>query len=180
VHLLEQVLSAALNLPLEIRRQILSSFQARVDAYTGPQVHEIRPGSRLYQALEAQEPIRAGVKCLSVGGTSPRFLRIYLWRPDYEAVGGRKGAHPFLLRFFARPVDIKGISPLFDRFWLKVLGPKPDELVPGRGDGLTADQNCRFPAPFGAVEHLSFPLNHGEELWDPALQQAIIDKLDAL
>jgi hypothetical protein len=56
---------------------------------------------------------------------------------------------------------------------LRALGVTLDEATRGKGDGLTADASCHLPPSFHA-EHLSFPLNHGQELWDRDLQDEII------
>jgi len=56
------------TLPNDVGRQVIDSLKAKVDAYVGAYGDEIEPGSPLFRGLEAQEPIRAGVRCISVGG----------------------------------------------------------------------------------------------------------------
>ena len=91
----------------------------------------------------------------------------------------RKGAGGKLeFHWRAKPLEAKGASPIPDGLPLKLLGMDLDEIMPGRGDGLTADKRCQFPPSFRAEEHLSFALSHAEELWDPKLQQAIIQRLN--
>jgi hypothetical protein len=75
-------------------------------------------------------------------------------------------------------VEAKGASPIPDGLPLKILGLELDEILPGRGDGMTADNRCRFAPSFRAEEHLSFALSHAEELWDVQLQRAIVQRLD--
>jgi hypothetical protein len=74
-------------------------------------------------------------------------------------------------------LEAKVASPIPDGLPLKLLGLELDEILPGRGDGLTADKRCRFPTTFRTEEHLSVPLSHAEELWDHDLQGAVIEKL---
>jgi hypothetical protein len=78
----------------------------------------------------------------------------------------------------AKAIEAKGASPIPDGLPLKLLGIDLDEIMPGRGDGLTAEKRCRFPASFQVEEHLSFPLSHAEELWNPDLQRAVTQRLD--
>jgi pimeloyl-ACP methyl ester carboxylesterase len=166
------------GLPNDAGNQLINTIKAKVDAYVGAYGDEIEPGSPMYRALEAQEPIRAVVRFISVGGTSPRFLRIYLWAFTPDSLLPKKsetGKTEF--RWRAAPLEAKVASPLPDGLPLKVLGLEFDEILPGRGDGMTADKRCRFPASFKAEEHLSFPVSHAEELWDADLQKAITQRL---
>jgi len=75
-------------------------------------------------------------------------------------------------------VEAKGASPIPDGLPLKLLKMDLDEIMPGRGDGLMADQNCRFPSSFQAEEHISINLNHTEMLWDDGLQREVIKRLN--
>jgi len=164
------------ELPHDMGNRILSALKAKVASLGSPETEEIRPGSAMYCALGAQEPIRSGVRCISVGGTSPRFLRIYLWVVDLASVrSGETGQVEFCWR--AKPVEAKMVSPILDGRWLKALGVKLDEATRGRGDGLTADASCRFPASFQEEEHLAVDLNHGQVLWDASLQREMILRL---
>jgi hypothetical protein len=164
-------------LPHGIGDHILDLLKAKVAAYAGPDVDEVKPGSDLYRSLEAQEPIQPGMRCISVGGTSPRFLRVYRWTVDLDRLLRVSETGKIEFHWQAKAVEAKIVSPILDGKWLKAVGVKLDEMTRGRGDGLTADASCRFPASFHEEEHLSFPLNHGEELWTRELQQAIIQRL---
>jgi len=177
---LEKVQKVVPDLPNDVGNQVINTLKKKADDYVGAHGDEIEPGSALFRAMEAQEPIRAGVRCLSVGGTSPRLLRVYLWTFTADSLLPKKSASGKMeFHWQAKPVEAKGASPIPDGLPLKLLGMDLDEIMPGRGDGLTADKRCRFPPSFGAVEHQSFPVSHAEELWDPALQKAIIQKLSA-
>jgi hypothetical protein len=79
----------------------------------------------------------------------------------------------------AKPIEAKGASPIPDGLPLKLLDMDLDEIMPGKGDGLTADKRCRFPESFHAEEHISVSLSHAEELWDPQLHAEIIKRLSS-
>ena len=167
------------RLPNDVGNQVINTLKSKIDDYVGPYGDEIEPGSPLFRALESQEPIRGGVRCISVGGTSPRLLRVYLWTFTGDSLIPKKAAGGRLeFRWRAKPVEAKGASPIPDGLPLKLLGMDLDEIMPGRGDGLTADKRCRFPPSFDAEEHLSVRLSHAEELWSVGLQQEIIRRLE--
>jgi pimeloyl-ACP methyl ester carboxylesterase len=167
------------DLPNDAGDQIINALKAKASAYVGPYGNEIEPGSPLFQAMEAHEPLPAGTRYLSVGGTSPRLLRIYLWTYTPDSLLPRKSSQGKLeFHWRAAPLEAKVASPLPDGLPLKLLGLELDEILPGRGDGLTADKRCRFPATFRAEEHLSVQLSHAEELWDPSLQATMIARLN--
>ncbi len=167
------------TLPNDVGHEVINTLKKKIDDYVGAYGDEIEPGSPLFRALEAQEPIREGVRCISVGGTSPRFFRLYLWTFTADSMVPKKSAEGKTeFRWRAKPVEAKGASPFPDGLPLKLLGMDLDEVMPGRGDGLTADKRCRFPPSFHAEEHLSFPLSHAEELWNSGLQQAILQRLN--
>jgi pimeloyl-ACP methyl ester carboxylesterase len=176
---LSTIQKAVPTLPNDVGNVVINTLKKKVDDYVGAHGDEIEPGSPLYRALEAQEPIRPDVRCISVGGTSPRLLRVYLWVFSGESMKPRKSADGKIqFHWQAKPIEAKGASPIPDGLPLGLLGMDLDEIMPGRGDGLTADKRCRFPRAFGAEEHLSVPLSHAEELWDPELQNAIIQRLN--
>lgn len=168
------------NLPNDVGREVISSLKKKADDYVGPHGDEIEPGSPLFRGLEAQEPIRTGVRCISVAGTSPRLLRIYLWTFTARSfVPGWSSARRPSFHWRAKAIEARGASPIPDGLPLKLLGIDLDEIMPGRGDGLTAERRCQFPATFEAEEHLTFPLSHAEELWNRDLQRAIIRRLNS-
>jgi pimeloyl-ACP methyl ester carboxylesterase len=179
IDLLSMIQRAVPTLPNDVGDQVINTLKKKVDDYVGPHGDEIEPGSPLFQALEAQEPIRHGVRCISVGGTSPRLLRVYLWAFSGESVKPhRSAAGKIEFHWQAKPIEARGASPFPDGLPLGLLGLDLDEVMSGRGDGLTADKRCRFPPSFGEEEHLSVPLSHAEELWDPKLQTEIIRRLN--
>jgi pimeloyl-ACP methyl ester carboxylesterase len=175
---LSKVQQVVPKLPSDVGNSVIDSLKAKADAYVGAHGDEIEPDSPFFGALRAQEPIRPGVRCVSVGGTSPRLLRVYLWTFTGDSLIPKRSAGGKLqFRWRAQPVEAKGASPVPDGLPLKVLGMDLDEIMPGRGDGMTAERRCRFPAAFSGAEHVSFPVSHAEALWDPKLQQAIIQRL---
>jgi pimeloyl-ACP methyl ester carboxylesterase len=177
---LRKVQQVVPKLPNDVGNSVIESLKAKADAYVGAHGDEIEPGSPLFRALEAQEPIRAGLRCLSVGGTLPRLLRVYLWTFTGDSVvPKRSSAGKLEFHWRAQPVEAKGVSPVPDGLPLKLLGMDLDEILPGRGDGMTADRRCHFPATFAGAEHLSFSVSHAEALWDPKVQQAILSRLES-
>jgi pimeloyl-ACP methyl ester carboxylesterase len=177
---LTKVQNVVPTLPNDVGNQVINTLKAKIDDYVGEHGDEIEPTSPLFRALEAQEPVRSGVRFISVGGTSPRLLRLYLWAPTGDSlVPKRSAAGKLEFHWRAKPVEAKAVSPIPDGLPLQVLRMDLDEIMPGRGDGLTADKRCRFPASFRAEEHFSVPLSHAEELWDQELQQAILQRLQS-
>jgi pimeloyl-ACP methyl ester carboxylesterase len=176
---LEKVQKIVPRLPNDVGNEAINTLKKKIDDYVGVHGDEIEPGSPLFQALEAQEPIPPGIRCISVGGTSPRFFRLYLWTFTADSLKPRKTSEG-KIRFHwkAKATEAKGASPIPDGLPLRLLGIDVDEILPGRGDGLTANSRCRFPSSFRAEEHLSVRLSHAEALWDPDLQKEIIKRLD--
>jgi pimeloyl-ACP methyl ester carboxylesterase len=176
---LDKIEKVVPNLPNDVGREVINSLKKKADDYVGAHGDEIEPGSPLYRGLGAQEPIRSGVRCISLAGTSPRLFRLYLWAFTPDSLVPKKASSGKLtFHWRAKAIEAKGASPIPDGLPLKLLGMDLDEIMPGRGDGLTAEKRCRFPASFQAEEHLSFPLSHAEELWNPDLQRAVIQRLD--
>jgi len=172
---LQKIQDVLPDLPNDVGTQIVNTLKAKVSGLVGPFGNEIEPGSPLFEALEKQEPFGAGIRLVSLGGTSPRFLRIYLWSYTPDSLLPKKsadGKREFHWR--AAPLEAKVASPIPDGLPLKLLGLELDEVLPGKGDGLTADKRCRFPTTFRTEAHLSVPLSHAEELWDAELQKKII------
>ena len=166
--------------PKDVGDEVINTLKQKIDDYVGAHGDEIEPGSPLYRGLEAQEPIRAGVRCFSVGGTSPRLFRLYLWTFTADSnMPHKDAAGKLTFHWRAKAFEAKGASPIPDGLPLTVLGLDLDEILPGRGDGLTADKRCRFPASFRAEEHVSVRLSHAEELWDAGLQREIIKRLNS-
>jgi pimeloyl-ACP methyl ester carboxylesterase len=176
---LEKIQSVVPKLPNDVGNEVINSLKKKIDNYVGAYGDEIEPGSPLYRGLQAQEPIRGGVRCISVGGTSPRLLRVYLWTFTGDSMLPKRSADG-KLRFHwrAKPIEAKAASPIPDGLPLKLLGMDLDEIMPGRGDGLTADKRCRFPDVFLPEEHISVRLSHAEELWDGGLQREVIKRLN--
>jgi hypothetical protein len=106
-------------------------------------------------------------------------MRVYLWAYTLSSLVP-KLTEGLSIRFHwrAKAVEAKGASPIPDGLPLELFGVEVDEILPGRGDGLTADKRCRFPAWFDAEEHLSVPVSHAEELWSAGLQEEIVKRLD--
>jgi pimeloyl-ACP methyl ester carboxylesterase len=180
IDFLSKVQKAVPTLPNDVGNEVINTLKVKIDDYVGAHGDEIEPDSPLFRALEAREPIRSGVRCISVGGTSPRLLRIYLWTFTGSSMIPKKSKSGKLeFHWKAKPVEAKGASPIPDGLPLKLLGMDLDEIMPGRGDGMTADKRCRFPSSFRAEEHISVRLSHAEELWDADLQKTIIKRLNS-
>lgn len=178
INFLNTVQKVVPKLPNDAGNQVINTLKAKIDAYVGAHGDEIEPDSPLFRSLQAQEPIRAGVRCISVGGTSPRLFRLYLWTFSGDSMLPKKGSGGKLqFHWRARPVEAKGASPIPDGLPLKLLKLDVDEILPGRGDGLTANSRCHFPATFKVDEHIEVALSHAEELWDQKLQAAIVQRL---
>lgn len=176
---LEKIQKVVPALPNDVGNQVIDTLKQRVDDYVGAHGDEIEPGSRLFRRLEEQEPIHEGVRCISVGGVSPRLFRLYLWTFTGDSMIPRRSKDGKLkFHWRAKAVEAKGVSPIPDGLPLKLLGIDLDEILPGRGDGLTADVRCHFPAWFRAEEHFSVRLSHAEELWNAGLQKEIIKRLN--
>lgn len=177
---LSKIERAVPKLPNNAGREVIQALKVKADRYVGAHGDEIEPDSPLFVEMRAREPLLAGVRCISVGGTSPRLLRVYLWTYSADSMvpkRSRSGKLEFHWR--AKALEARGASPIPDGLPLKLLGMDLDEVMPGRGDGLTAEKRCRFPASLGPSEHLTAPLSHAEELWDPNLQRSIIQRLDS-
>lgn len=178
INFLNGVQKVVPKLPNDVGNQVINTLKAKIDAYVGAHGDEIEPASPLFRSLQAQEPIRPAVRCISVGGTSPRLFRLYLWTFSTDSLLPKKSSSGQMeFHWRAKATEAKGASPIPDGLPLKLLKLDLDEILPGCGDGLTADSRCHFPASFKVEEHLSFPLSHAEELWDPKLQAAIIQRL---
>jgi hypothetical protein len=179
IELLSSIQKIVPDLPNDVGERVLERLKVKIDEYVGAHGDEIEPGSALFQALEAQEPIAKRVRCISVGGTSPRLMRIYLWAYTLGSLVPKwSEGWPIRFHWRARPMEAKGASPIPDGLPLKLFGIEVDEILPGRGDGLTADERCRFPDSFNAEEHLSVAASHAEELWSAELQQQIVKRLN--
>lgn len=179
IDFLTKIQRAVPKLPNDVGNEVINTLKKKIDDYVGVYGDEIEPGSPLFRALEAQEPVRDDVRCISVGGTSPRLLRVYVWTFAGDSMIPKKSPEGKVgFHWRARPVEAKGVSPIPDGLPLKLLGLDLDEIMPGRGDGLTADKRCRFPSSFRAEEHLSVRFSHAEELWSAKLQTEIVKRLD--
>ena len=157
---------------------VIEGLKEKIDAYVGDHGDEIEPDSPLFRAMEAQEPIPGDIRYITVGGTSPRFLRVYVW---LFTVGSnlpkRSASGKIEFHWQARAREVKGASPFPEGLPLRLLRLRLDEIMADRGDGLTADGRCRLPPSFNTEEHFSVPLSHAEELWSPDLQVQIIERL---
>jgi pimeloyl-ACP methyl ester carboxylesterase len=179
IDFLNKVDKVAPELPNDVGSKLIATLKAKVDAYVGATGDELEPDSPFFRAMAAQEPPKPGIRFISVGGTSSRFLRVYFWTFSPDSLLPRKGNDGKLaFHWKAVPIEAKGASPFPDGLPLKVLGLDLDEIMPGRGDGLVAEKRSRFPATFQTEEHLSVALSHAEELWNSTLQAEIIKRLN--
>jgi pimeloyl-ACP methyl ester carboxylesterase len=179
IDFLNKVDKAVPNLPNDFGDKLIETLKAKVDAYVGATGDELEPDSPFFRAVAAQEPPKPGIRFISVGGTSSRFLRVYFWTFSPDSLLPRKGDDgKMAFHWKAVPIEAKGASPFPDGLPLKVLGLDLDEIIPGRGDGLVAEKRSHFPPAFKTEEHLPVALSHAEELWNPTLQAEIIKRLN--
>jgi hypothetical protein len=135
---------------------------------------ELTPGGPVLGTLAQGEKPVPGVSYYTFGGTSPTYIRYYLWYftagsavPQYKC----DPAPPNCKQYFkweAAPKQISAISPMYD-----VVRDVVPEIKPGAGDGLVADARARLPF----ATHATNSLNHAEVLWSRAVQQRVVQLL---
>ncbi len=164
-------------LPNDVGNEVINKLK-KIDDYVGAHGDEIEPDSSF------SRPCRPKSRCVLLcaasrwGAPLPGFCA-YICGPIPLAAWSPKGRRwQDRVPLEAKAMEAKGASPIPDGLPLKLLGMDLDEIMPGRGDGLTADKRCRFPPSFRAEEHITVPLSHAQELWDATLQAEIIKRLD--
>jgi hypothetical protein len=156
-----------------------------------PNVPELMPGSAVLATIAAGEPV-PGIAYHTFGGTSTAALRV--WADVYTVDSTIPWPVPF--PFFhwgsmpvpiGTPLDVASFVPTallaptpFVTELLTVLGAlaaTTPELANGFGDVLVSNASAHLP--FSATRTAN-RLNHGEALWDPALQGQVIAILSRL
>ena len=137
--------------------------------FVNDETRELMPDGPLIRDLRSGEQAVPGVSYYTFGGTNPTYFGIYAWILDAESALPQGSVGNVFYRWTARPQAIGSLSPMLDE-----LRDFADEVVPGRGDGLVADQRARLPWS----THTTLPLNHAEVLWDRGLQQRVAQLID--
>jgi hypothetical protein len=152
----------------------VSNFAASLSL--GDPAHaELLPGSAVLRDLAEGETPQAGVRYLTVGGTSPEFIRLYAFGYTGTSVLPTTPLPPYTFHWAADLTELPPpASPLFD-----TLGPLTPEFVPGLGDGLVTDASAHLPLSFGAT-HITKNESHVEVLHDPGLMAEVINRLQGL
>ncbi len=137
---------------------------------------ELAPGGPVLGPLAEEEAPVPGVSYYTFGGTSPTYIRYYLWQftagsavPQYKC----DPAPPKCKQYFkweAVPKEISAISPMYD-----VARDVVPEIKRGAGDGLVADARARLPF----ATHATSKLNHAEVLWSRPVQQRVVQLLSS-
>jgi len=124
-------------------------------------VKELLPSSDFFQTIPDRE--KKGMRCLTMGGTSPTLFGFYRWKAKTE--DGKRLQYPEEVISF--PGALEKIIP---------SGLFPDELKKGLGDGLVTADSSRLD---WADEHHNFPLNHARMLYDRRVRETIINFIEA-
>lgn len=148
-------------------KELMNELAARL---AKPGSRELTPGGPVLGPLAQGEAPVPGVSYHTFGGTSPTYIRYYLWYftpesavPQYKC----DPAPPNCKQYFkweAVPHAISGLSPMYD-----VVRDVVPEIKIGAGDGLVADARSRLPF----ATHATNSLNHAEILWSRAVQQRV-------
>ena len=158
------------DLVVEAARPLTKFVTENTSAGGGDESRELMPGGPLFRALESGEKQLSQVKYYTFGGTNPRYYRLYLWMLTAGSAVPQFSGLDKYFKWEANPVEIAGLSPMFDK-----LRNIVQEIAPGKGDGLVTDVSARLPkAIFSNATHTTNNLNHAEVLWDPGVQQQVL------
>ena len=148
------------DLANRVRVALLHSFGTLAQ---GPGFPELDPQSATLVALADGESALPGVRYVGFGGTDPTFIHYYLCEAG-QTVHLLATASAFLVGQIAR---LPGVDARFGGL---------AEL--GAGDSAVGAVSSHWPDAFGA-SHQTFPVNHMGALVDPALQQAVLQAIQA-
>ena len=158
------------DLVVEAARPLTKFVTENTSAGGGDESRELMPGGPLFRALESGEKQLSHIKYYTFGGTNPRYYRLYMWMFTAESAVPQFSGFDKYFKWEANPVEIAGLSPMFDK-----LRDIVQEIKPGKGDGLVTDVSAQLPkAIFSNVTHATNNLNHAEVLWDPGVQQQVL------
>ncbi len=135
-------------------RGTAGSILKRITEYLKSEaLRELLPDSPFIRSLD--DGRLRETRTLSFGGTDPTLLTVYRWREE----GG--GARMVPLKLFTVPEILTTLVP---------AGRLPEELVPGRGDGLVSKKSSEPPH---TSEHHNHSLNHAGILFAPAVRKRV-------
>jgi pimeloyl-ACP methyl ester carboxylesterase len=121
----------------------------------GKALQELLPGAAFLKNLK--DSYQKDVRYVSLGGTRPRLFTIYVWRKS-----GKK--------IYPGPL-LSVPDSLFKLFPHSLI---PDEIAPGKGDGLVSAKSSVLP---WASRHCNLPVNHLSILWNKAAINRIMNTL---
>jgi pimeloyl-ACP methyl ester carboxylesterase len=136
------------------------------DMVSAPAFQELAVGSPFLTDLESGEAPLPGISYYTFGGTSVRVTRILNWSYTLDSAIPQWNWPPYFHRIAMGETPV--VSPIVNS-----LPNLVDELADGRGDILTADARTRLPF---AVHRTNY-INHAETLWDPRLQDQVLQIL---
>ncbi|RJQ15974.1 MAG: hypothetical protein C4560_10400 [Nitrospiraceae bacterium] len=152
-------LAAALKTVLPDNTRTVSEVVKRLNEFIeGNAARELLPGSDFLKGLR-DSPAK-GVSYFSFGGTRTELFTLYAWKKR----DGKISPEPFL----TIPDSLLSLLPS------SVL---PDELTPGKGDGLVSAKSSVLP---WARRHHNVPANHISVLWDRKIIGAVAEILEGV
>lgn len=152
-------------------RPMLEWLRTMVNA---PSYQEMSLGGPFLAGLQAGETPVPGVAYATFGGTSVVLSRLLGWWYNWEGAVPQWHSPPYHLVIYQS--EIVEVSPLASGpLCAQLLGGIP-ELRHGVGDLLTTDSGARLPWSTHRTNHLS----HAEALWDPSLQQQVLNALQGI
>jgi len=159
------------NMLLDDLKQALGSvvdtlFGWLRDIVKSPAYQELAVGGAFLADLAQNEAPLPGVSYFTFGGTSPRISRILDWAYTLGSAIPQWHWPPYMHEITMSEMAV--ISPFANS-----LPDLIEEITEGKGDLLTADQ--RTDLPFGI--HRTNAINHAESLWDPNLQEQVLQIL---
>ena len=160
---------------LSMVNPVLASVMSGVrDEVNQPSYQELAVGGPFLTELQAGEGPVPGVAYATFGGTNPVLTRVNTWSYTVGSAIPQWNWPPYYHVISSSQVPIA--SPVFgNALCAEYLGSVPE--VNTGGDILTTDSGARLPY---AAMHKTNSLNHAEALWDPSLQQQVLQVLDVI
>lgn len=137
------------------------------DISTGKAFSELSPDSKFLKNLK-DEKIE-GIYYATFGGTNPTFTRIYLLEYDKTSYIRKKGGFEWKVitkELFSIPYVLSRVTP---------LGFIPEELRPGKGDGLVSVRSAHLE---WSDERHNLPVNHASILIDNEMKIRVLKNLE--
>lgn len=129
-------------------------------------VREILPDSQFFRTLDDRKI--EGVYYLSAGGDAPSLFSVYRRVADRAQDDNRKKCIARTQKVFSVPDVLEKILP--ERVF-------PDEMKPGRGDGLVSVKSSKIQ---WADEHHVFEVNHAGILFNGRVRMRVMESLKKL